>query len=282
MKLARLRQADFDQYHDHFKEHSPHIDTIINPEIEVVNTIERLMRVPGAVDVSEFADGRVKFVGVPLDSGSPLDGLRLMDLPAHLGGFRVLITALIREERVIIPRGDDRLRSGDLVYFIAEEDKLLDTLAVFGKRAEPVKRLLIIGGGRIGFRLARRLEETSIYTKIVEKDAARCAYLADQFNKAVVLHGDGSDQALLAEENIADTDVVVTVTDIEESNILAALLAKRMGARKTITKISKFSYFPLMSAIGLDQVVSPRLSAISCVSAGADRSRTMQRFSPPR
>jgi len=265
MKLARLRRADFDRYHEHFKENPPHIDTVINPEIEVVNTIERLMRVPGAVDVGEFADGRVKFVGVTLPRGSDLVGKRLMDLTAHLGGFRLLIAAMIRDEQVIIPQGSDRLMADDLVYFIAEEKNLLDTMAVFGKRAEPVKRLLIIGGGRIGFRLARRLEETSIHTKIIEKDADRCAYLADQFNKAVVLHGDGSDQGLLVEENIAETDIVVTLTDNEESNILAALLAKRMGARKTITKISKFSYFPLMSAIGLDQVVSPRLSAINTI-----------------
>ncbi|MFH1985595.1 MAG: Trk system potassium transporter TrkA [Pseudomonadota bacterium] len=278
-KLARLRGAAFDDYHEHFRTHSPHIDTVINPEIEVVNTIDRLMSVPGAVDVNEFADGKVKFVGVTLDQGSPLDGLRLIDLAQKLGSRRPLIAGMVRDEQVIIPRGKDHLKAGDIVYFIAEESTLMDTLSVFGKTAEPIRRVLIIGGGRIGFRLAMRLEETSVYTKIVETDAGRCAKLAEKLNRAVVLHGDGSDQALLAEENIAETDVVVTLTDDEETNILASLLASRMGARKTITKISKFSYFPLMSAIGLNQVVSPRLSAINSILQHVRRGKVLSAIS---
>jgi trk system potassium uptake protein TrkA len=113
--------------------------------------------------------------------------------------------------------------------------------------------------------MANLLEENSVYTKIIEKDPNRCTELAEQLNKTVVLHGDGSDQEFLSEENIQDMDVVITLTDDEETNILASLLAKRMGARKTITRITKFSYFPLMSMIGLEQVVSPRLSAINTI-----------------
>jgi len=278
-KLARLRAAAFDQYHEHFREHSPHIDTVINPEIEVVNTIERLMSVPGAVDVNEFAGGKVKFVGVTLDQNSPLDGRSLIDLAQQLGTRRPLIAGMVRDEQVIIPRGKDQLKAGDIVYFIAEESTLMDTLAVFGKTAEPIRRVLIIGGGRLGYRLAKQLEATPVYTKIVETDAGRCAKLAEKLNRAVVLHGDGSDQALLAEENIAETDVVVTLTDDEETNILASLLASRMGARKTITKISKFSYFPLMSAIGLNQVVSPRLSAINSILQHVRRGKVLSAIS---
>ncbi len=264
-KLARLRDADFDEYHRIFREHAPHIDTIINPEIEVVKTIYRMMSVPGAVDVGEFADGRIKFVGVNLEDESRLAGVQLSDLPDIIGKARPLIAAVVREDELIIPRGNDRLESGDLVYFISEEDKLLDTLSLFNKYDQPVNRALIIGGGRIGFRLASLLEENSIYCKIIEQKPDRCAYLAERLNKAIVLHGDGSDQGLLAEENIQDMDIVITLTKDEETNILASLLAKRMGARKSITRISKFSYFPLMDAIGLEQVVSPRLSAINTI-----------------
>jgi trk system potassium uptake protein TrkA len=278
-KLARLRGAGFDNYHEHFKTHSPHIDTVINPEIEVVDTIDLLMSVPGAVDVHEFADGKVKFVGVTLDHGSPLDGERLIDLAKRLGAKRPLIAGMVRDEQVIIPQGKDHLRAGDIVYFIAEESTLMDTLAEFGKTAEPVRRVLIIGGGRLGFRLAHRLETGAVYTKIVERDADRCIELAETLNRAVVLNGDGSDQSLLAEENIAETDVVVTLTDDEETNILASLLAKRLGARKTITKISKFSYFPLMSAIGLNQVVSPRLSAINSILQHVRRGKVLSAIS---
>jgi trk system potassium uptake protein TrkA len=264
-KLARLRDADFDEYHNNFREHAPHIDTIINPEIEVVKTIYRMMSVPGAVDVGEFADGRIKFVGVNLEDESRLAGVQLSNLPEIIGEARPLIAAVVREDELIIPTGNDRLEPGDLVYFISEEDQLFDTLSLFNKLEQPVKRALIIGGGRIGLRLANLLEENSVYCKIIEQEPDRCAYLAERLNKAIVLHGDGSDQELLAEENIQDMDIVITLTKDEETNILASLLAKRMGARKSITRISKFSYFPLMNAIGLEQVVSPRLSAINTI-----------------
>lgn len=264
-KLARIRNADFDNYHEHFLKQAPHIDTIINPDIEVVKTIYRMMSVPGAVDIGEFADGRLKFVGVNLTDDSQLEGARLADLPAIIGKARLLIAAVVREDELIIPRGNDRLKSGDLVYFISEEEKLLDTLSLFNKYDQPLKRALIVGGGRIGLRLARLLEEHSLYCKIIERNPERCTYLAERLNKSIVLCGDGSDQELLSQENIQDMDIVITLTQDEETNILASLLAKRMGARKAITRISKFSYFPLTNAIGIEQVVSPRLSAINTI-----------------
>jgi len=264
-KLARIRNADFDNYHEHFLKQAPHINTIINPDIEVVKTIYRMMSVPGAVDIGEFADGRLKFVGVNLKDDSQLEGARLADLPAIIGKARLLIAAVVREDELIIPRGNDHLKSGDLVYFISEEEKLLDTLSLFNKYDQPLKRALIVGGGRIGLRLARLLEEHSLYCKIIERNPERCTYLAERLNKSIVLCGDGSDQELLSQENIQDMDIVITLTQDEETNILASLLAKRMGARKAITRISKFSYFPLTNAIGIEQVVSPRLSAINTI-----------------
>jgi trk system potassium uptake protein TrkA len=264
-KIARVRDAGFDAYHEAFRANAPHIDTIINPEIEVVKTIHQLMSVPGAADVGQFAGGRIKFVGVYLDKDSPLAGVKLFKLPAKAGSVRLLIAAVVREEQFIIPRGSDRLLPGDLVYFITEETRLFDTLAVFGKHGEPARRVLIIGGGRIGTRLARLVEDQGLTCKIIEKNPERCAELAEKLNRSIVLCGDGSDQSLLEEENIRDMDVVVTLTNDEETNILAALLATRMGARKSIAKLDKFSYFPMMKAIGIEQVVSPRLSAINSI-----------------
>jgi trk system potassium uptake protein TrkA len=278
-KLARIRDVGYDEFHDTFREHAPHIDTIINPEIEVVKTIEKLMAIPGAVDVGEFADGLVKFVGIHLDPLTKLDGVRLADISATTGQQAPLIAAIVRNEELIIPGGNDRLQAGDLVYFISEADKLLKALLVFGKQIETVERVLIVGGGRVGFRLASLLEEQSVYTKIVEKDARRCTELAEKLNKAIVLHGDGSDQELLREENIQDMDVVVTLTNDEETNIIASLLTKRMGAQNTITRINKFSYFPLMSMIGLEQVVSPRHSAINTILQHIRRGKVLSAIS---
>lgn len=278
-KLARIRSADFDEYHDAFRDKAPHIETVINPEIEVVKTIQRLMQFPGAVDVGEFADGKIKFVGVYLEHDNPLADAKLSDIPRIIGEKRLLIAAVVREEEVIIPRGQDKLLGGDLIYFISEEELLFETLSIFNKHADPAKRVLIVGGGRIGFRLAVMLEEQSIYCKIIEKNADQCAVLAERLNKTVVLHGDGSDHGLLSEENIGEVDVVVTLTDDEETNILSSLLAKRMGAGKAITKISKFSYFPLMTAIGIEQVVSTRLSAINSILQHIRRGKVLSAIS---
>ncbi len=278
-KLARIRNADYDGYHETFREKTPHIDTVINPDTEVVKTILGMMKVPGAVDVGEFADGRIKFVGIYLDDRSPLNGVELMDLPGRLGGMRLLIAAIMRDEELIIPRGKDQLRAGDLIYFISESDQLEPTLQALGKQEAPIKRVLIIGGGRIGYRLASLLEDEPISCKIIEKDPAKCDKLAERLNKAVVLHGDGSDQGLLAEENVGDMDAVVTLTNDEETNILASLLARRMGVRKCITRISKFSYFPLMTTIGIEQVVSPRLSAINGILQHVRRGKVLSAMS---
>jgi len=278
-KLARIRDVGYDEFHDTFREHAPHIDTIINPEIEVVKTIDKLMTIPGAVDVGEFADGLVKFVGIHLDPVTKLDDVRLADISTTTGQQAPLIAAIIRKEELIIPGGKDRLQAGDLVYFISEADKLSKALSVFDKQIETIERVLIVGGGRIGFRLASMLEEKSVYTKIVEKDARRCTELAEKLNKTIVLHGDGSDQELLREENIQDMDVVVTLTNNEETNIIASLLTKRMGAQNTITRINKFSYFPLMSMIGLEQVVSPRHSAINTILQHIRRGKVLSAIS---
>ena len=266
-KMARLRGADFDDYYEVFREQAPHIETVINPEIEVVKTIIRLMQVPGAVDVGEFADGRIKFVGVYLGPDSRLAGAQLNALPDIISGQRLLIAAVVRDEEVIIPRGNDHLLAGDLIYFISEDQHLYETLSIFNKHVEPVKKVLIIGGGRIGYRLAVQLERLSIYCKI--------RTTLDQRTPL----SDGSDQNLLSEENVGDMDIVVTITNDEETNILASLLSRRLGARKTITKISKFSYFPLMTTIGLEQVVSPRLSAINTILQHIRRGKVLSAIS---
>lgn len=264
-KLARIRNADFDAYHEVFKESAPRIDTIINPEIEVVRSIEQYMSVLGAGDVGEFENGRVKFVGIQLKPDTPMVGLRLSEISKAIGRPSPLIAAILRNEEMIIPRGDDRLLEGDMVYFISETDNLMEILKLFDKQSEPVHRVLIVGGGRIGFRLAERLEEDSIYTKIIEKNENRCSFLAEKLDQTVVLHGDGTDQVILEQEGVRDMDVVITLTSDEQTNVLASLLAKQLEARKTITRVNSFRYLPLMSTIGIEQVVSPRLSAINSI-----------------
>jgi len=265
IKLARIRGEDYLQYEDVLKNDPYRIDVIINPEAEAVKAVDRLLKVPGAVDVGEFADGRIKLIGVRLDSDSPVAGTKLVDLHRKTGEKKILIAAIVRKERLIIPSGKDELLEGDIVYFVSEENELKVALKIFGKKAEPLNSVLLVGGGNLGLKLAKALEGLSVHTKLIEKDSERCRELAQLLDKVVVLHGDGSEQGLLQEENIRDMDVVATLTGDEETNVLTSLLAKRMGAQKTVTRISRFSYFPLVSAIGLDHVVSSRLAAINTI-----------------
>ncbi|OEU79700.1 MAG: Trk system potassium transport protein TrkA [Desulfobacterales bacterium C00003060] len=265
IKLARIRSEEYLLYQHALSQDPYGIDVVINPEAEAVKTIERLLQVPGAVDVGEFADGRIKVIGVRLDAETPVAGTKLVDLKDKTGNKKILVAAISRNEELIVPSGKDKLLQGDLVYLVSEEQQLKKTLKIFGKRAEPFDRILLIGGGNLGLKLAQALEGYSIHAKLIEKDPYRCNKLAKQLDRVVVLQGDGSDQQLLQEENIQDMDVVVTLTGNEETNILTSLLATRMGAHKTVTRISKFSYFPLVTAIGLEHIVSPRLAAINSI-----------------
>ena len=231
----------------------------------MVKTIRRLIDVPGAVDVGNFADGQVKYVGFRLDKASPLSGMKLADFSTHFQDERPLIAAIIRKNEVIVPRGDNHLMGNDLIYMVCHTEKLAQMLELFGKKSEPSQRVLIIGGGRIGQKLAQRLETDKIKTKIVESNLERCNYLSEHLNQTVVLHGDGSDQKLFFEENVGHSDVVVSVTNDDETNILVTLLAKNLGVGNTITRIGKSSYYPLLNSIGIDKIISPRLSAVSSI-----------------
>ncbi len=261
--LARIRSEEYLVHQEVLRKEPYSIDMIINPEVEVVKMVERLLQVPGAIDVGEFAEGRIKIIGLRLGANCPVSGTKLIDLRKKTGNRKILVTAIIRDDQLIIPSGDDQLLERDVVYFVSEENDLKGALEIFGKKAEPCRRVLLIGGGNLGLKLAKALERLSIHTKLIEKDVDRCRDLAGQLDKVVVLQGDGSDQGLLREENVQGMDVVITLTGDEETNILTSLLAKQMGAQKTVTRINRFSYFPLVSAVGLEHIVSPRLAAIN-------------------
>ena len=264
-KLARIRMSEFVPFHENLQDQPPHISRVINPEIEVVKTIERLMSVPGAIDVGEFAEGQFKFIGVRLTSEAGLNGIKLADIGAVMEGDPPLIAAIVRHETLIVPHGNDRLEKNDLIYFISTNDSYRKTLSLLNKHARTIERVMLIGGGRTGLRLAKTLESKNIAVKIVESNSDRALVLAELLNNSIVLNGDGSDQGLLLEENIEKMDALVALTGDEETNIIVAMLAKRFGVPQNIVKINKFNYFPLMGAIGIDQVVSPRLSAVNSI-----------------
>lgn len=278
LKLARIRNEEYSLFQEALRSDALGIGMVINPEVEVVKTIERLITVPGALEFNEFADGRIKMVGIRLYA-TQLSGTKLKNLRDKVGDLGVIIAAIVRDERLVIPTGDDVIRDGDLIYFVCDEDRLDPALAAFGIVTTPTRNVMIIGGGNIGLKVANLFESKGFHTKLVEGDIERCDLLAQKLNKTVVLRGDGTDQDFLTEENVGDMDVVVSVTGDEETNILTSLLAKSLGAAKTITRINKFAYMPLVRAIGIEHSVSPRLSAINSVLRFVRRGKVLSSIS---
>jgi trk system potassium uptake protein len=263
-KVALVRNPDYSEYQGQMSKHTMNLSTVINPEMEVVKSILRIVSAPDVEEISDFVGGSVKMFGKYLSPDSPLTGLKLLQLPDKIAKNRMVVAALIRDERLIIPRGKDVLRAGDLVYFVCAERDGADILRLFGRQtAHGIKNILIVGGGNIGFPLAQELERKRYNVKLIEKDAERCQMLSARLHRTIVLQGYATDQKFLEQENIGSMDMVVSVTWDEEMNILSSLLAKRLGATRTIARINKFPYIPLVQAIGIDHIVSPRLSAIN-------------------
>jgi trk system potassium uptake protein TrkA len=219
---------------------------------------------PGTSDVLEFADGRVKLIGIKVDADNPIAGKRLMEMSPQ-EGEKILVAAVYRKEDVIVPRGDTRIKAGDTLFIVTLPGNVRQLLKRLGKKDEHTKRVLVSGGGRMGECVARRLSSRGIGTKIIEGNRHRCEELAEALDKVVVLHGEGTDQRLLAEEGVRDVDMFISAAEDEEENVLTALLAKRLGAKRVVSLVDTTEYIPLASTIGVDVVLSPMLSAVSTI-----------------
>jgi trk system potassium uptake protein TrkA len=266
VKVARIRNSEYTDYQDILARDLLKIDIAVNPEEEVIGSIERLMGAPGAAEISEFSDVNIKLVGLWIREETKLSGLTLAELKQRIGVDGFIVAAIIRNEKTIIPSGENRIQAGDMIYFVCAQKDLNTILKAFGKGTKAQHKVLIIGGGNIGYRLARNLEQKrGMHVKILDKDRKRCEFLAENLQKTIVLRGDGTDQNLLKQENVGDMDVVASLTGDEENNVLCSLLTKSLGAKLNITRINKFAYMPLMRAIGLEHIVSPRLSAANSI-----------------
>jgi len=260
IKVARVRNPEYLEEKELFGPDLLGVDQIINPESAMVETIRNLMLVPQASDVIDFVDGKIKLVGITVGPDSPLTGRQLLSFKKT--GRDILVGAILRGDQVIIPHGEDTIRADDLLYAIVRTDELDSIFKTFALKDKELKRVIIVGAGQTGVSLATALDKDKVNVKIIERDMQRCGDLAQKLERVTVINGDGTDKDLLQEENIGGLDLLVALTGDEESNVLISLLAKGLGAKKTITRISKLSYIPLVSAIGLDTVISARLSVI--------------------
>ncbi|QJB57798.1 Trk system potassium transporter TrkA [Pseudodesulfovibrio sp. zrk46] len=263
-KLARVRSGMYTSYKHLLMDEGAGITKIINPDEEVVNSVLRLMSVPGAVEINEFAEGKIRLIGINLPDDSPVMGTKLLHLREKIGDeLGIVIAALVRDGELIIPSGLDEIKPGDVVYFVCDIRDQEEIVKRLGIDVEPVREVMIIGGGNIGYKLAKALDNKYYHTRLLENRQKRCEFLSERLDRPIVLMGDSTDQEILREENIQDMDMVISVTGDEETNILTCLLAKSLGAKRTVTRVNNFGYMPLIEPIGIDYVVCPRQSAIN-------------------
>jgi trk system potassium uptake protein TrkA len=256
-KIARIRSSAYAEHDELFHDEGIPVDVIVSPEALVTQHIEQLVHFPGALQVLEFADGRVRLVATRADKGGALIGYPLSELPRHIPNVDCRVVAIYRGGRGIIPDGDTVVEEGDEVFFIAARKDIRTVLSEMRKLDDPVRRIVIAGGGNIGFRLARALENTN-QVKVIERGFEQARLISEDLDRAVVLHGDAADEELLLEENIDSADVFVAVTNAEEANILSAMLAKRLGARKVLALINRPAYAELVEAGTIDIAISAK------------------------
>src|ERR1700682_2266960 len=269
-KIARIRAADYTSRAALFGAEGLSVDVFINPEQLVTEYVERLIYHPGALEVLDFADGKVRLVGVRAQRDGLLVGQSLRELARHLPKVEVRVVAIYRDGRSVPPEGDTVVAEGDEVFFLAARNDIRRVMSELRHPDDPARRIVIAGGGSIGFRLAKTLEQHN-QVKIIERDARRARRIAELLENAVVLHGDAADEELLIEENIDSADVFAALTNSEEANILSAMLAKRLGAHKVMALINKPSYAELIESGSIDVAISPQTVTIGSLLAHVRR-----------
>ncbi len=260
-KIARVRAQEYLQHHRLFSQEALPIDVIISPEQLVCDYIQRLIEHPGALQVLDFAGGRVRLVAVRAYYGGPLVGHELRELSEHIPGIQARVAAIFRRGRPIMPEGHTVIEADDEVFFIAARENIRAVMRELRRLDKPFKKVILAGGGNIGMRLAKALEH-DYQVKIIEHDLRRAQAISEQLDRAIVLHGDAADEELLQEENIDNTDVFCALTNDEEANILSSMLARRLGARKVMSLINRPAYVELVESDIIDIAISPQQATI--------------------
>jgi len=265
-KIARIRSQQYVSHEGLFRNDAIPVDVIISPERLVSDYMRRLVEKPGALQVLDFADGVVQLVAVKAYYGGPLVGQELRYMRKHMPNVETRVAAIYRRNKPLLPVGSTIIEADDEVFFIAAKENIQDVMSELRRVDRAYKRIIIAGGGNIGLRLATKLEN-HYSVKIIEYNIQRANFLSEHLASTIVLHGSASDQDLLQEENIEDTDVFLAVTNSDEANIMSSLLAKRMGAKKVLTLISNPAYVELVQSSEIDIAVSPQQVTIGTLLA---------------
>lgn len=266
-KIARIRTPEYLNETRIFSRDAIPVDVLISPEQILTEHIMRLIEYPSALQVLDFAGGKIQLVGVRAYHGGPLVGHPLRELREHMPNIDTRVAAIYRKNAVIKPMADTIIEPDDDVFFVAARQHIRAVMGEMRKLDKSVNRVMLAGGGNIGFRLARELEAKSYKVKIIERELRRAEVIADGLDDTVILHGEACDEELLQQENIENTDVFCAVTNNDEANILSALLAKRLGVRRVMALINRSVYVDLFENSELDIVISPRTATVGSILA---------------
>lgn len=254
--IARVR--DFTYYDEiNFIKDELGLSMYVNPEYEAAREIARLVQVPSAMELDVFAKGRVNMVGIKVEDRSVLDGMRILDVRTKING-NILVCIIERGGEVIIPKGQDFIRKGDNVSFIVPISEMTRVFQRIGAVTKPIKNVMIAGGGTIAYYLAVMLKMARVNVKIIERNKERCEFLSEQLPDAIIIHGDATNQELLLEEGISTTDAFVSLTNMDEENIMLSLYANEVSQAKLITKVNKITFNNVIRNLPIGSIISPK------------------------
>jgi len=264
-RIARVRNEDFLTPGATLNERALGIDLLISPDRAMSDEIIKLSYASEAIDMAEFADGRIVMLGYSILENNPCAGLTLQSLKKLKGSYRFVVVAIIRDGKTIIPRGDDSLQVGDKIYVMVQPQDIAELEYLFNLASKKPDLVFVIGGGTIGYLVARQLEKQHIDVRLIEESGKHCDFLTENLQNTLVLNFDGLEANVLLEEGIDRADLVISVTDSDATNILSSLLAKHHGAKRCITKITRPDFIPLLGKLGIDVALSPRLVAADMI-----------------
>ena len=275
-KIARIRSQDYlnPKFSRVYNKENLPIDVIISPEIEIAKSIQRKLEAPGALDSVPFADNKIRLLEILIKDNCKLIDFKLDELTQKYPQLEANIFAIIRNEKIFIPKKTDQIKFNDKIYVIINSSQMTETLKAFGHEEKVSKKILIIGGGNIGFNLAKNLEESMDTTrvKIVEKNKDRAEFLANQLNNTIVINGDGLDEEALVEANLGEAETVLALTNDDEDNLMVSVLVEKFAKdqkdidnKRTMALINKPNYSLLQSSLKIDDLIDPRMTTVSSI-----------------
>ena len=275
-KIARIRSQDYlnPKFTTVYNKENLPIDVIISPELEIAKSIQRKLEAPGALDSVPFANNKIRLLEIFINDGCSLINIKLKDLTKKYPNLDANVIGIIRDDKFIIPKKDDEIKKNDKIYVIINSSQTVETLEAFGHTEKVSNKILIVGGGNIGFNLAKNIEETldAVRVKIVEKDKERAEFLASELNNTIVINGNGLDEEVLAEANLEEAETVLALTNDDEDNLMVGILVEKFAKdekeiedKRTMALVNKPNYSLLQDSLKIDDLIDPRMNTVSSI-----------------